>query len=113
MSNIGEIELALNTLYENYLSKDKITVLHCNTAYPSPMEDINLRAMNTIKDTFGIEVGYSDHTEGIEVSIAAVAMGAKVIEKHITLDKKMEGPDHKASLEPEEFCELVKSIRRF
>lgn len=111
MSTIGEIELALRTLYENNLPKEKITVLHCNTAYPTPFEDVNLHAMRTIRDCFDINVGYSDHTNGIEVSIAAVAMGAQVIEKHITLDKNMKGPDHKASLEPNEFIDLVKSIR--
>lgn len=111
MSNIGEIELALNTLYDNNLSKEKITVLHCNTAYPTPFEDVNLNAMQTIRDCFNINVGYSDHTEGIEVSIAAVAMGAQIIEKHITLDKGMKGPDHKASIEPEELTILIRSIR--
>lgn len=111
MSTLGEIELALKTLYDNDLEKNKITVMHCNTAYPTPMEDVNLKAMQTIKNCFGINVGYSDHTCGIEASIAAVAMGAEVIEKHITLDKNMKGPDHKASIEPEELHELVKSIR--
>lgn len=111
MSKLGEIEIALETLYENNLEKDKITVLHCNTAYPTPMEDVNLKAMNTIRESFDINVGYSDHTPGIEVSIAAVAMGAEIIEKHITLDKNMKGPDHKASIEPEEFHNLVRAIR--
>ncbi len=111
MSTLGEIELALKTLYDNNLDKDKITVMHCNTAYPTPMEDVNLKAIQTIKNCFGINVGYSDHTCGIEASIAAVAMGAQVIEKHITLDKNMQGPDHKASIESEELHELVKSIR--
>ena len=111
MSTLGEIELALKTLYDNNLEKDKITVLHCNTAYPTPMEDVNLKAIQTIKNCFGVNVGFSDHTCGIEASIAAVAMGAQVIEKHITLDKDMPGPDHKASIEPEELHELVRSIR--
>ncbi len=111
MSTLGEIEFALKTLYESNLQKDKITVLHCNSAYPTPMEDVNLKAISTIKDCFDISVGYSDHTCGIEASIAAVAMGAQIIEKHITLDKNMQGPDHKASIEPEELHNLVSSIR--
>jgi len=111
MATLGEIELALNTLYDNKLEKDKITVLHCNTAYPTPMEDVNLKAMQTIKSSFGVDIGYSDHTCGIEASIAAVAMGAQIIEKHITLDKNMPGPDHKASIEPKEFFNLVSSVR--
>ncbi len=111
MATLGEIELALKTLYDNHLKKEKITVLHCNTAYPTPMEDVNLKAMQTIKKCFGVNVGYSDHTCGIEASIAAVAMGAQIIEKHITLDKNMPGPDHKASIEPQELCNLVSSIR--
>ena len=111
MSTLGEIELALKTLYESNLQKDKITVLHCNSAYPTPMEDVNLKAMSTIKECFDINVGYSDHTCGIEASIAAVALGAQIIEKHITLDKNMQGPDHKASIEPYEFKKMVESIR--
>ena len=111
MSTLGEIELALKTLYESNVPKDKITVLHCNSAYPTPMEDVNLKAISTIKNCFDISVGYSDHTCGIEVSIAAVAMGAQIIEKHITLDKNMQGPDHKASIEPKELNNLVSSIR--
>ncbi|MTI59628.1 MAG: N-acetylneuraminate synthase [Firmicutes bacterium] len=109
MSNLGEIEAALKILRENG-TKD-ITVLHCNTEYPTPMEDVNLKAMLTIKEAFKVEVGYSDHSSGVEVPIAAVAMGAKVIEKHFTLDKKMLGPDHKASLEFCELKEVVKAIR--
>lgn len=109
MSTLNEIESALNILRENG-TKD-ITVLHCNTEYPTPMGDVNLNAMNTIKEKLNVEVGYSDHTLGIEVSIAAVSMGAKVIEKHFTLDKNMEGPDHKASLEPNELKQMVESIR--
>lgn len=109
MSHVEEIEEAIKVLNEN--GTDDITVLHCNTEYPTPMEDVNLNAMKTIKKILNIEVGYSDHTSGIEVPIAAVAMGAKVIEKHFTLDKNMEGPDHKASLEPNELKEMVNSIR--
>ena len=109
MSTLNEIENALNILRENG-TKD-ITVLHCNTEYPTPMEDVNLNAMNTIKEKLNVEVGYSDHTLGIEVPIAAVSMGAKVIEKHFTLDKNMEGPDHKASLEPNELKQMVECIR--
>ncbi|HOG41886.1 MAG TPA: N-acetylneuraminate synthase family protein, partial [Bacteroidales bacterium] len=90
---------------------DQITVLHCNTEYPTPFKDVNLKAMLTIGDKFGVKIGYSDHTMGIEVPIAAVALGAMVIEKHFTLDKKMEGPDHKASLEPDELKAMVTAIR--
>lgn len=108
MSNLSEIKKALEVLN---ISKDKIIVLHCNTEYPTPMKDVNLKAMNLLKKELGIEIGYSDHTLGIEIPIAAVAMGATVIEKHFTLDKNMEGPDHKASLEPSELKEMVKAIR--
>jgi len=111
MADLGEIEDALDVLTENGTDKDNITILHCNTEYPTPFEDVNLKAMLTIKNSFGVKVGYSDHTLGIEVSIAAVALGAKVIEKHFTLDKNMEGPDHKASLEPGELRMMVNAIR--
>ena len=111
MANIGEIEDALDVLIEAGTLKDEITVLHANTMYPTPMEDVNLRAMVTIGNTFDIAYGYSDHTLGIEVDIAAVAMGATCIEKHFTLDKMMEGPDHKASLEPDELKAMVRGIR--
>ncbi len=111
MADIGEIEDALDVLVAAGTKKDNITVLHANTMYPTPMEDVNLKAMQTIACTFGVKVGYSDHTLGIEVPIAAVAMGATVIEKHFTLDKTMEGPDHKASLEPDELKAMVKAIR--
>jgi len=111
MADIGEIEDALNVLIEAGTLKEKITVLHANTMYPTPMEDVNLRAMVTIGNTFDVTYGYSDHTLGIEVDIAAVAMGASCIEKHFTLAKTMEGPDHKASLEPDELIAMVKSIR--
>lgn len=111
MCELSDIENAINVLVANGVSKDIITVLHCNTEYPTPMKDVNLKAMLEIKEKFGVEIGYSDHTEGIEVPIAAVALGATVIEKHFTLDKNMEGPDHKASLEPSELKAMVKSIR--
>ncbi len=111
MSNIKEVEDALNILINAGSSKDKITVLHANTMYPTPMEDVNLNAMQTIQREFGVAVGYSDHTLGIEVDIAAVALGASVIEKHFTLDKTMSGPDHVASLEPKELKTMVSSIR--
>ena len=111
MSTLNEVEDALNILIKAGTDKDNITVLHANTQYPTPMCDVNLNAMLTIKKTFDIEVGYSDHTLGIEVDIAAVAMGASIIEKHFTLDNTMEGPDHKASLEPSELIQMVKAIR--
>ena len=111
MADIGEIEDAIDVLIDSGTKKDDITILHANTMYPTPMEDVNLKAMNTIGNTFDIAYGYSDHTLGIEVDIAAVAMGATVIEKHFTLDKTMEGPDHKASLEPDELIAMVKAIR--
>jgi len=111
MADIGEIEDALDVLIEAGTSKEKITVLHANTMYPTPMEDVNLKAMVTIGNTFDVAYGYSDHTLGIEMDIAAVAMGASVIEKHFTLDKTMEGPDHKASLEPYELKAMVEAIR--
>lgn len=111
MCYLAEIEDAIKVLLKTGLTKEKITVLHCNTDYPTPFDDVNLNAMLTIKNKLNVEVGYSDHTEGIEVSLAAVAMGAKVIEKHFTLDKNLPGPDHQASLDPVEFKALVKSIR--
>ena len=111
MADLGEIEDALDVLTENGTDINKITVLHCNTEYPTPYEDVNLGAMLTIRNSFGVKVGYSDHTSGIEVPIAAVALGAEVIEKHFTRDRNMEGPDHKASLEPDELKEMVFSIR--
>ena len=109
MANLSEIESALEVLTE--AGAKEIIVLHCNTEYPTPMEDVNLKAMQTIKKAFKVSVGYSDHTLGVEVPVAAVARGAEVIEKHFTLDKTMEGPDHRASLEPEELKEMVESIR--
>lgn len=111
MADIGEIEDALEILTAAGTKRENITVLHANTMYPTPMEDVNLKAMQAIACTFDINVGYSDHTLGIEVPIAAAAMGAKVIEKHFTLDKNMEGPDHKASLEPDELKAMVKAVR--
>jgi len=111
MANIGEIEDALDVLVIAGTQKENITILHANTMYPTPMEDVNLKAMVTIGNTFDIAFGYSDHTLGIEVDIAAVAMGASCIEKHFTLDKTMEGPDHKASLEPDELKAMIKAIR--
>jgi len=112
MANLGEIENALDVLTSAGTELKDITILHCNTEYPTPMNDANLKAMQTIKSAFpGIHVGYSDHTEGIEVPIAAVAMCATIIEKHFTLDKNMEGPDHKASLEPDELKAMVQAIR--
>ena len=111
MSSIEEINDTVNLLVNSGLPKAKITILHCNTEYPTPMCDVNLLAMNGIKKQFQTEVGYSDHTVGIEVPIAAVALGAKVIEKHFTLDRNLPGPDHKASLEPDELKAMVSAIR--
>lgn len=109
MANLGEIEAALTILRKN--GTRNITLLHCNTEYPTPFEDVNLNALKTLKEAFKLEVGYSDHTEGIVASLGAVALGAVVIEKHFTLDKTMEGPDHRASLEFEELRALCKGIR--
>ena len=111
MSDMDEIRSAIEVLTSNGMNKNMITVLHCNTEYPTPMSDVNLLAMNTIKEELGVEVGYSDHTLGIEVPIAAVALGGVIIEKHFTLDKNMAGPDHKASLEPQELKAMVSAIR--
>ena len=112
MSTLEEIEQALKIFEDNGLPRKKNTLLHCNTEYPTPMKDVNLRAMLTMKTAFpGTGIGYSDHTQGIEVPIAAVAMGATVVEKHFTLDKSMEGPDHRASLSPEELGQMVRAIR--
>lgn len=111
MATLGEIEAALEVLESAGTSRTQITVLHCNTEYPTPMEDVNLRAMCNIRDAFGVAVGYSDHTVGIEVPIAAVALGASVIEKHLTLDRNLPGPDHMTSLEPDEFAKMVRAIR--
>ena len=111
MSNINEVKLAIDILNGSGADTNKLTALHCNTEYPTPFSDVNLNAMITIRDKLNIKVGYSDHTKGIEIPIAATAMGAKVIEKHFTLDKNMNGPDHLASMEPEELFLMVKSIR--
>jgi len=111
MAHLGEVGDALDIIVKAGCSKDNITVLHCNTEYPTPMEDVNLLAMNTIKKAFNVDIGYSDHTLGIEIPIAAAALGAKVIEKHFTLDKNMAGPDHRASLDPLELKLMVRAIR--
>ena len=111
MCSMDDVEQALNVLLEHGLTKEQITLLHCNTEYPTPMQDVNLRAMEQMRERFGVKVGYSDHTKGIEVPIAAVAMGADVVEKHFTLDKSLPGPDHKASLEPNELKAMVDAIR--
>lgn len=111
MADLKEIKSALDALTAAGAKKENITVLHCNTEYPTPMRDVNLRAMQTVREECGVSVGYSDHTLGIEVPIAAVALGATVIEKHFTLDRQMEGPDHRASLEPDELKEMVRTIR--
>jgi N,N'-diacetyllegionaminate synthase len=111
MATLNEVRAAIDVLHSNGIPNKQITVLHCNTEYPTPMKDVNLRAMLTLKQEFDVNIGYSDHTLGIEVPIASVTLGASVIEKHFTLDKNMEGPDHKASLDPDELKEMVKSIR--
>lgn len=111
MANLKEIEDALNVIENKGISRERITVLHCNTEYPTPMQDVNLLAMSQIKNELNVSVGYSDHTKGIEVPIAAVALGAVVIEKHFTIDRTLPGPDHAASLEPEELKAMVSGIR--
>jgi N-acetylneuraminate synthase len=111
MCMMSEIKDALSVFLKAGISKNKITILHCNTEYPTPMKDVNLKAMLSIGNEFGVKVGYSDHSLGIEVPIAAVALGATIIEKHFTLDKNLPGPDHAASLEPHELIEMCKAIR--
>ena len=111
MANLDEIRNALNVILKEGVPLEEITIVHCNTEYPTPIEDVNLYAMNDIRDTLKVPVGYSDHTLGIEVPIAAVALGANLIEKHFTLDRDLPGPDHKASLEPDELKEMVSAIR--
>lgn len=111
MCDMEDVRATVNALYKNGLSKENLILLHCNTEYPTPFEDVNLKAMDALRHEFGVEVGYSDHTKGIEVPIAAVALGATVIEKHFTLDRNMPGPDHKASLEPDELKAMVSAIR--
>jgi N,N'-diacetyllegionaminate synthase len=111
MATLGDIEAAIEVLEQAGTARSKVTVLHCTTEYPSPMAEVNLRAMQNIQSAFGVAVGYSDHTQGIEIAIAAVAMGATVIEKHFTLDRNLPGPDHQASLEPAELTAMVSAIR--
>jgi len=111
MSNLNEIKKTLKVLTKYGTKKKNIIVLQCNTEYPTPYEDVNLKAMNTISSYFQVNVGLSDHSQGIEAPLAAIALGAKIIEKHLTLDRNMKGPDHLASLEPKEFAQMVKSIR--
>nr|WP_317403099.1 N-acetylneuraminate synthase [uncultured Helicobacter sp.] len=111
MANLGEIESAIEVLVDSGTKRENITLLQCNTEYPTPFADVNLKAMKSLKKAFRLPVGYSDHTPGIAIPLAAVGMGAKVIEKHFTLDKNMEGPDHKASLEPHELKAMVQGIR--
>jgi N,N'-diacetyllegionaminate synthase len=111
MATMGEIEAAIDVLEQAGTQRANITVLHCTTEYPTPMDEVNLRAMQSIHTAFGVAVGYSDHTSGIEVAIAAVALGACVIEKHFTLDRNLPGPDHKASLEPQELKSMIAAIR--
>jgi len=111
MCMMSEIKDALSVFLKAGISKNKITILHCNTEYPTPMKDVNLKAMLSIGNEFGVKIGYSDHTLGIEVPIAAVALGATIIEKHFTLDKNLQGPDHAASLEPHELIEMCRAIR--
>ena len=111
MCTMEDIEDAINIFLAENISKENITILHCNTEYPTPMNDVNLKAMLSIQKEFGTDIGYSDHTLGIEVPVAAVALGASVIEKHFTLDNTMEGPDHAASLEPHQLKEMVQAIR--
>lgn len=111
MCTMEDIEAAVDVFLAENISKDNITILHCNTEYPTPMNDVNLKAMLSIQQEFGTDIGYSDHTLGIEVPVAAVALGASVIEKHFTLDNTMEGPDHAASLDPQQLKEMVKAIR--
>lgn len=111
MCDMQDVRNAVEALYKNGLSKENLILMHCNTEYPTPFEDVNLRAMLALEDEFKVEVGYSDHTKGIEVPIAAVALGATVIEKHFTLDRTLPGPDHKASLEPDELKAMVSAIR--
>lgn len=111
MATLGDIEAAVDVLEQAGTARSMITILHCTTEYPTPMAEVNLRAMQSLHAAFGVDVGYSDHTQGIEVAIAAVAMGARVIEKHFTLDRKLPGPDHQASLEPAELRAMVAAIR--
>lgn len=111
MSTLKEVAVAMKVLVKAGLSKNKITLLHCTTEYPAPIDEVNLLAMRTLREVFKVRVGYSDHTVGLEIALAAVALGAEVIEKHFTLSRKLKGPDHQASLEPDELTKLVKGIR--
>lgn len=111
MSNMEEVEKALSVIERAGTTRDRITVLHCTTAYPAPMPEVNLRAMQSIKNRLNVSIGYSDHTLGIEIPIAAVALGATIIEKHFTIDRNLPGPDHKASLEPAELKSMITAIR--
>ena len=111
MSNLADIEAALDVLEQAGTPRSQIVVLHCNTEYPAPINEVNLKAMQSIATAFGVRVGFSDHTEGTEIALAAVALGASVIEKHFTLDRKLPGPDHLASIEPIDLARLVSSIR--
>ena len=111
MADMEEIKYAIGILKSEKSVQNNITLLHCTSEYPAPVEDINLRCMQSMRDCFGIDIGLSDHTKGIHIAIAAVALGAKMIEKHITLDKNMDGPDHLASINPEELNALVSSLR--
>ncbi len=111
MADLKEVQDAIDILLSNKLSKRNLSILHCTSQYPAPFNEINLNAIKTLKSTFGLEVGYSDHTLGIEASIAAVALGARIIEKHITLDTNLPGPDHKASIEPDGFRDMIVAIR--
>jgi N,N'-diacetyllegionaminate synthase len=112
MATLGEVETALDTLTGSGLARDQVTLLHCTSAYPTPVDDVHLRAMCSLAHAFAVPVGYSDHTDGVEASIAAVALGAVVIEKHFTTDRDLPGPDHRASLELKEFIQFVHSVRR-
>ncbi len=111
MSDVDEIAIAISTLKNSNFDLSNLVLLHCTSAYPTPIEDVNLLAVNSLREKFGLSVGYSDHTASNAVSLAAVAMGARIIEKHFTLDKNMQGPDHAASIEPKEFGELIQNIR--
>jgi N-acetylneuraminate synthase len=111
MATLAEVEAALDAVEQAGTRRADVTLLHCTTEYPAPFDEVNLRAMATMRETFGLEVGYSDHTTGIEVAIAAVALGATVIEKHLTLDRRLPGPDHQASIEPAELAAMVRAIR--
>ena len=111
MANLSEVDDALSVLLDAGAKKEEIIILHCSSNYPTSVKDVNLNAMITLREKFGVRSGYSDHTEGIEVSIAAATLGASLIEKHFTLDNKMEGPDHKASLDPVELKKMIYCIR--